>query len=380
MIRVRWPANLLGAEADLIAAQQALEDLLEGASEQQISQAAMALAQARDNVRVAEYKWNNQQEGRRASTDTVRGAEARLTLAQVDVDRADDEYSSVSGRPSDDPAKALALTKLVAARADRDSALRNVNWYTGHPTEIQQAILDSEVAVAQAGLLQAEQDLADLRAGPDADAVKSAEARLRAAQAVVDQSRLVSPIDGTVLSVRHGVGDSVVPGEVELVIADLSSLHIDTSVDELDVGDVVIGQEVEITLDALPNLVLKGSVAGIDLSPEVGSTNTQYPVRVELESVDDLVRVGMTAALSILVADEDGVVLVPNWALGFDTESGGIFVFVVVGDAREPRPLVLGLRNDTVSEVVSGLEAGETIGASIEERSRGNGGFFFGGG
>ena len=88
----------------------------------------------------------------------------------------------------------------------------------------------------------------------------------------------------------------------------------------------------------------------------------------------------MTAALSILVADEDGVVLVPNWALGFDTESGGIFVFVVVGDAREPRPLVLGLRNDTVSEVVSGLEAGETIGASIEERPRGNGGFFFGGG
>jgi len=373
-------ANLLGAEADLIAAQQALEDLLEGASEQQISQAAMALAQARDNVRVAEYKWNNQQEGQRASTDTVRGAEARLTLAQADVDRAYDEYSSVSGRPSDDPAKALALTKLVAARADRDSALRNVNWYTGHPTEIQQAILDSEVAVAQAGLLQAEQDLADVQAGPDEDAVKSAEARLRAAQAVVDQARLISPIDGTILSVKHGAGDSVVPGEVEIVIADLSSLHIVTSVDELDVGDVVVDQAVEITLDALPNIVLIGSVAGIDLAPEAGSANTQYPVRVELESVDDLVRVGMTAALSILVADEEDVVLVPNWALGFDPESGEIFVFVVLGDSREPRPLSLGLRNDTVSEVLSGLVAGETISASIEERPRGNGGLFFGGG
>lgn len=373
-------ASLLGAEADLIAAQQALDDLLEGPTEQQIAQAEMALAQARDNVRVAEYKWNSQQEGMRASSDTIRGAEARLTLAQAEVDQAWDEYNSVSGRPSNDPAKALALSKLVAARADRDAALRNVNWYTGHPTEIQQAILDSEVAVAQASLLQAEEDLLDLRAGPDSDAVESAEARLRAAQAVVDQARLISPIDGIVMSVNHNAGDSIVPGVVEIVIADLNSLHIDTRVDELDVGDVEIGQIVEITLDALPDLFLDGSVAGIDLTPEIGSSSTQYPVRVEVESVDDLVRVGMTAALSILVADEDDAVLIPNWALGFDPETSEIFVVVVDGENRERRVLVLGLRNDTVSEVLSGLEPGETISASIEERPRGNGGLFFGGG
>ena len=276
--------------------------------------------------------------------------------------------------------KALALTKLVAARADRDSALRNVNWYTGHPTEIQQAILDSEVSVGQANLLQAEKDLADLNAGPEADAVESANARLRAAQAVVDQARLISPIDGTVMSVNHNTGDSIVPGEVEIVIADLASLHIDTCVDELDVGDVVIGQLVEISLDALPNLALTGSVAGIDLSPEVGTANTQYPVRVEVESIDDLVRVGMTAALNILVADEKDAVLIPNWALGFDPGTGDIFVFVGDGESRERRVLVLGLRNDTVSEVLSGLDPGETISASIEERPRGNGGLFFGGG
>jgi RND family efflux transporter MFP subunit len=373
-------ASLLGAEADLIAAQQALDDLLEGASEQQIAQAVMALAQARDDVRAAEYKWNSQQQGMRANSDTIRGAEARLTLAEANVDQAEAAYDAVSGRSSDDPVRATALTNLVAARADRDSALRNVNWYTGHPTEIQQAILDSELSVAQANLLQAEQDLADLNAGPDSEAVRSAEARLRAAQAVVDQARLISPIDGTVMSVNHSVGDSVVPGEVEIVVADLSSLHIDTSVDELDVGEVVIGQSVEITLDALPDLVLMGSVAGIDLAPEIGTTSTQYPVRVELESLDDLVRVGMTAGLSILVADEEDVVLIPNWALGFDPETGEVIVFVGDGENRERRVLVLGLRNDTVSEVLSGLEPGEIISATIEERQRGNGGLFFGGG
>ena len=88
----------------------------------------------------------------------------------------------------------------------------------------------------------------------------------------------------------------------------------------------------------------------------------------------------MTAALSILVADEEDAVLIPNWALRFDPETGDIFVFVGDGENRERRVIVLGLRNDTVSEVLSGLEAGESISAAVEERSSGNGGFFFGGG
>jgi multidrug efflux pump subunit AcrA (membrane-fusion protein) len=73
-------------------------------------------------------------------------------------------------------------------------------------------------------------------------------------------------------------------------------------------------------------------------------------------------------------------VLIPNWALGFDPQTGEIFVFAGAGENLERRVLVLGLRNDTVSEVLSGLEPGETISATIEERSPGNGGFFFGGG
>ena len=372
--------DLLGAEADLISARQALDDLLEGPTATELAQAGTAFAQAQDGLREAEYKWNNQQEGRRASSDTIRGAEARLTLAQGEVDHAASEYNELSGRSSDDPAKALALTKLVAARQDRDAALRNLNWYTGHPTAIQQALLDAELAAAQANLAQAEEDLADLRAGPNAEAVAAAEARLRAAQAMVDQARLISPISGTVMSVNHGVGDSVVPGEVEIVVADLESLHIDTAVDELDVGDMNIGQPVEITLDALPNLVLDGLVARIDLSPEVGSASTQYPVRVELESQDNLVRVGMTSALSILVADVENTLLIPNWALRFDPETGEVFVIVIEGESLERRPITLGLRNDTFSQVLSGLQPGESISATIEERPENGGGFFFGGG
>lgn len=373
-------ATLLSAEADLIAAQQALNGLLEGASEQQLAQAELAVAQAREALHDAEYRWSVQQEGNRASSTTIRGAEARLVLAEEQLEQAKANYDQFSGRPADDPARALALTRLAAAQADRDAALRNLNWYTGHPTEIQQAILDAEVAVAIANLAQAEEDLEQLRAGPDQEAIEQTEARVRAAQAMVDQSRLVAPIDGTVMSLNHAVGGSVTPGEIGIVLADLSTLHIDTTIDELDIALIEEGQSVEITLDALPELTLRGEVASIDLSPEIGASSTQYPVRVQVQAVDPGVRIGMTAALSISVAKEDRAVLVPNWALNFDPETGEVYVTVHRSTTRERRVVSLGLRSDTVSQIDSGVEPGEIIGVSVEQRPTEASGGLFGGG
>ena len=368
--------SLVAGEADLITAQQALEDLLAGPTEQQLAQAELAVATARDGLHDAEYRWSVQQEGRRASSSTIRGAEAGLVLAEQEVDQAKGNYDQFSGLPSDDPVRALALTQLVAAEQARDAALRNLNWLTGHPTEIQQAMLDAELHNASANLAQAEEDLAELRAGPDQQAVAAADARVRAAQAVVDQARLISPIDGTAMAINHRPGDSIVPGEVEIVIAGLSKLHVDTLVDELDIALLDLGQEVEITLDALPDLILSGQVAGIDLVPAAGTA--QYPVRVELEGSESGVRVGMTAALSILVAQREQALLVPNWALGTDPETGEVIVTVYRGDVREVRVVTLGLRNESFSEVLTGLEPGEVVGITIAEGSQGSPGGFFG--
>ncbi len=368
--------SLVAAVADLITAQQALDDLLEGPTEQQLAQAELAVATARDGQHDAEYRWSVQQEGRRASSSTIRGAEAGLVLAEHEVDQAKGNYDQFSGLSADDPVRALALTQLVAAEQGRDAALRNLNWLTGHPTEIQQAILDAEVHSAGANLAQAEQNLADLQAGPDQQAVEAAEARVRAAQAVVDQARLISPIDGTAMAITHRPGDSIVPGEVEIVIAGLSTLHVDTMVDELDIATLELGQEVEITLDALPDLILDGQVAGIDLVPAAGTA--QYPVRVELDGSESGVRVGMTAALSILVAQRESALLIPNWALGTDPKTGDVIVTVYRGEAREVRVVTLGLRNETYSEVLSGLEPGEVVGITIVESPAGAPGGFFG--
>lgn len=375
-------ANLISARADLITAQDNLDTLLDTPTAQQIAQAQLTIAQAADALEDAQYTWRVQQQGYRASQSTIDAAEARLLLAERELDRKKADYDHLSGRPSDDAFRAIALTELEAARQSRDAALRALNWYKGHPTEVQQGILDAEVAAAEADLKQAQETLDDLLAGPDPDEVAAARARLAAAQAVVDQARLVAPFEGTVMSLRYNPGDSVTPGELGAVLADLSNLHIDTTVDELDIAAVKEGQPVEITLDALPNQVLNGVVAQIDLAPASDTATTEFPVVVMLASAAGDVRMGMTAALSIQVAHKQDVVLVPNWALRLEPGSTDIFVRVLgPGPAVQQVPVELGLRSELFSEVLSGLSAGQVVGVPVSaEQPDFQGPFFVGGG
>ncbi len=132
-------AALTAANLQLLMVQQALDDLYEDWP-LAAAQAELELAHAQDALDDVVYVHDVRQEGKRASKDTIDAAEANLILAENEVDRAKGAYDSVSGRSEDDPTRALALSNLVAARKKRDSVLRNLNWYTGKPTDIEQAL------------------------------------------------------------------------------------------------------------------------------------------------------------------------------------------------------------------------------------------------
>jgi len=103
-------------------------------------------------------------------------------------------------------------------------------------------------------------------------------------------------------------------------------------------------------------------------------------VRIELSSTDGSVRIGMTAALNILVARKENVVRVPNWALRLDPDTGEVFVMVQRAGRSTPAPVTLGLRNETFSEVLTGLEPGDVVGIVVTPEPPSAPGFFGGGG
>lgn len=374
-------ASLVSAQANLVTAQQNLNDLLNQDNWQlSLAQAQSDLANAQDQLHTAEYDRSVKQQGNRASQLTIDGAEARLKLAKDNLDQAKRRYDNVSGDPTQSATKAVALTNWVNAQNDYNSALRALNWYKGKPTDIQQAQYDSAVAVAQAKVDQAQQQVDKLQNGPDPDKVAAARAQVQAAQAMVNQSRLMAPFDGRVMAIYYRPGDREAPGSVAIELDDVSQYHIVTNVDELDIASVQIGQPATISLDALPGVQLSGKVDEIDLSPDPTSTTTEYPVRIALTNPDKEARVGMTASIDIQVASQTQALLVPNWALQVDSNTGQIYVEVLSGGTFSRQDVTLGLRNDSVSQVVKGLKVGDVIGLpnSTPQPSQPSG--FFGGG
>jgi HlyD family secretion protein len=149
-----------------------------------------------------------------------------------------------------------------------------------------------------------------------------------------------------------------------LALVDLSRFFLDVQVDEVDVAIVAAGQAVSVTLDALPDLVLPATVERIAPAAQVNAGVVSYPVRLSLAGAAETLRAGMTATAAIVVAEARGVVLVPNWAVRRDRDTGQAFVGLLRAGAIADVPVVLGLRDEEYSEVLDGLAAGDIVAVS----------------
>jgi HlyD family secretion protein len=350
--------QIILAEADLVSAKKALEDLWD--TDQQRAMAQLKLAQARDALEDAEYKWYVQQEGNRASGETIAATKANLVLAEKEVEKAEDEYNKYSGRSEDDPLRALARSNLAAARQKRDSILRNLNWYLGYPTDTDQAILDAELEVARANLREAELELEKLENGPDPDDVAAAEARITAAEATLALVNIKMPFSGTITAVDIKSGDSVSPGQPVIQLADLSRLFVEVDISEVDINRVRVGQEVRITFDADLEREYKGEIVEVGLIGNNLQGVVNFKVTVEMLDADQAVRPGLTAAVNIVVSEVENALLVPNRAVR--VRDGERVVYVSRNGGLDRVPIELGASSELYSEVINGeLKEGDLI-------------------
>lgn len=402
------PQSVILAQADLVNAQQALEALLEsdlpaaqalqaleeaertleelaGNYQFQQAQAQLALLNAQEALEDAEYDVV-QLDYDRADQSVIDAAEADYILAQNEVDKLQKEYNKVSGRPEDDPVRALALSNLSAAKQRRDAALRKLNWYKGNPGETEIEQTQAELALAQADLVQAQQEwtevrggpspaeiavleaqlqdaereLERLRNGPHPDDVKAAQARVAAALATLDLATINAPFEGTLTEVQTKVGDLVSPGSPAFRLDDLSRLLVDVEVSEVDINRIEVGQSAALTFDAVLGKEYSGEVAEVALVGDDVQGAVNFNVTVELLDADVDVRPGMTAAVTIVVTELEDVLLVPNRAVR--VREGQRVVYVLRNGVPEPVEIVLGASSDTASEVANGeLQPGDPI-------------------
>ncbi|MCJ7512517.1 MAG: efflux RND transporter periplasmic adaptor subunit [Anaerolineales bacterium] len=300
-------AAVASAQLQEIAARQELEALQDNASVA-TAQAMLDLANARDALKDAEYDWRVRQEGNRASKEVVLLAEANYLLAEKALDSAEGGYRAVSDHDKDDPDRAQALSDYVAAQNRRNDTSRNLNWLVGHPSEIDQAILDAELAEAQANVQVAEKAYEDVKDGVDPDGLElaqarltQAEAQLRAAESALAQAELRAPFDGVVTAIDLREGEFVAPGIPVAWVADFSDWRVETTdLGEIDAVNVRLGDTATVTLDALPDVELAGTVESVSGFGETKQGDITYKAVLRLEPPYPDLLWNMTAYVTIL--------------------------------------------------------------------------------
>ena len=313
-------------------------------------QAEAALHSAESAVQQAQVAYDNT---RQAEVSGIQAAEGQVAGAQANLDKL---------HAGSDP------DQLAAARAQVASAQANLDKLRGEQRS-------GALEAARAGVSKAQANLDRIKSGAQPDDLAAAQAQVASAQATLDLARLTldeatltAPFAGTVAEVNLKVGETPSPTEPALVLADLSSFHVDVAVDEVDVSRLAVAQPVTLTLDALPGLTLPGKVESIDPLSNAQSTVTSYQVRVTTTANDPRVRSGMSANADIVVAHKPNVLLVPRRAVRNDR---GLLVVdmpkdqSVCGLPREQRPpnpeltqhsVKTGLSNEDVIEITQGLD------------------------
>jgi len=159
-------------------------------------------------------------------------------------------------------------------------------------------------------------------------ALKSAQAQLAVAeaQAVRDRTNLAytvirSPVSGVVVSREVDIGQTVAASfqtpTLFKIAQDLSKMQIDSSYAEADVGSIRVGQPTTFRVDAFPDRSFNGEVRQVRLNPTTQQNVVTYDVVIAVDNSDQALMPGMTAYVSIIVAQRKEVLLVPNAALRF---------------------------------------------------------------
>ncbi len=228
-------------------------------------------------------------------------------------------------------------TYVSAASAEINAAVNNI-------TNKKQAIDSQNAAVASQE--------------SNVDAYKSAVLNIKAQ---LEKNVILSPINGVVSRQDAKAGQIVGPNAVLVSVISSSQYEVESYVSEADVAKIKSGDEADITLDAYGGAVFGARVANIDPAALMTNGVPAYKVTAIFDKADGRIKDGMSANVSIVTAKRENVAAIPARAI--INKNGEKFVLVDTGGSNpEERKIGVGISGDDgMTEVVSGLEAGEKI-------------------
>lgn len=225
------------------------------------------------------------------------------------------------------------------------------------------------VAKAQVGLAEAQ--------------VVQAEASHKLAETNLQYTKIISPVDGIVISRNVDIGQTMAAmfqsPTLFSIAQDLGKMQINTNVDESDIGRIQSGQDAEFVVDAYPETVFNGTVTQVRNAPVVVQNVVTYDVVITVANPDLKLKPGMTANVSIITGIKNGVPRLPNAALRFKpkktppgiTAERGQQVWLPQGAEATPVKVKIGITDGSYSELIEGdLAEGQEVIAGYAEKEK----------
>lgn len=274
----------------------------------EVREARAALAIAEAGVKMDEAAVERARSNLARAETQRKLQEAKVERTRLALDKAERDLARAQGLRSK---RALAGSELEDARTERDTVavdLRSV--------EVEQAIQEQEIAIARAGMLEAEAQLTNARG-----VVAQKQAALEQAEVQLSRTVIRSPIDGVVIGRDIDRGQTVAASleapTLFTIAQDLREMVVHAKIDEADIGRIRLGQRAVFTVDAYPRRSFSGTVTQIRKAPEGVKNVVVYTVLIATENPDLALLPGMTAVVQIVIEEASDVLKVPNAALRY---------------------------------------------------------------
>jgi HlyD family secretion protein len=408
------------AEANLATSESNLQSVETPLTQNQIAQLQdnVTTAQQSYNDTVAQVNLTNSQDATQVSADQAQLANDQAVLGnslvyqqdlqQLNTDKANLQTAlatfngdlTCKGVPfnSYSPQCLAEFTAVSTAQTAVTTDQGKVNVDSGQ-VNVDQSKLTADTAKQQsdkttgqrninqtAASLKSAQDQLSTQTESKPNQIASAKAQVLNAQAAVNTAEqnlnnttLLSPMDGQVNSITGVVGETVSPGggatpeapgsqaplptsatsNAFMVIGNVSGLEVVVPFAESDASRVAFNQDAQVTFDAVPNLTISGHVLAVASAATVSSGVVNYYATINLNQADPSLKQGMTANATVVVSKAANALTVPNLAV--TRTAGQAFVLVYAGGQQVQTPIDTGVVGDQFTEVTGGLNDGEQI-------------------
>ncbi|MDR3075829.1 MAG: efflux RND transporter periplasmic adaptor subunit [Synergistaceae bacterium] len=215
----------------------------------------------------------------------------------------------------------VAQAGVAKARAELDNATRNYN--RNKELWDHKLIARSELDSSQTSLTLSRASLTEANSR-----VIQAKETLRQAETNLKYTRIVSPIDGVVISRQVDVGQTVAASlqtpTLFSIAKDLTQMQVEANIDEADIGRIQEGQKAVCRFDSWPDDSFDAVVSQKRLNPGTVSNVVTYVVILRIDNSDKKLMPGMTANISVITGQRDGIIKVPAAALRFTPPADAI--------------------------------------------------------